>query len=69
MLVVNKPLKHTLYHMNSNDLFSSLCFQLDCKILEDSSCDLCTNMSLATDTIDILAMWYHADLCELSYLR
>lgn len=60
ILVVNKPLKHTLYQMNSNDLFSSLCFQLDCKMFEDNSCDLCTNMSPATDTVDMIAMWHHA---------
>lgn len=48
--------------MNSNYLFSSLSTQLDCKVLEDSSCYLCTNITLVSDTIKIRAMWHDAYL-------
>lgn len=48
--------------MNSNYLFSSVSFQLDCKMLEDSSCYKYTNRSLAPDTIKTIAMWHDAEL-------
>lgn len=62
MLLSASHFSTTFITMHSNHPFSFLCSSLDCKMLEDRSCYLYTNIPLVPNTIKIIAIWHEADL-------